>query len=86
MEKHVVIGDVMDLIWNTTEKGFRYRVENRRYGKVILFPVGKYAKIMGYAPTEKEILETKDSELINVYRRIDNQNEEWNIQKACSHR
>jgi len=72
------------LDFDKTEKGTRFRIERRKHRDVIVFPVGKHAKIMGYAPTEKEILETKDHELIDIYNRIDNQNNEWKIAREES--
>jgi len=67
-----------------TKKGTRYKIEKRGYRDILVFPVGAAAKINGYAPKEQEILSTNDEEIIEIYKRLDYQNDEYKLRKEMS--
>lgn len=63
--------------FDVTKNGTRYLIEWQRGRQILLFPWGPHAKVLVYAPTEKQILDTCDPEIIDLYRKIDYENEEY---------
>ena len=55
-----------------TKKGIYYRLSNAKNGNTLIL----FHHYNWYPPTEKEILESKDKELIELYKKVDNENEE----------
>lgn len=53
-----------------TKKGTYYRLSNADNGNTLVL----FHHYNWYPPTEKEILETKDIELIEIYRKVDGEN------------
>jgi hypothetical protein len=56
-----------------TKNGSEYCIKINNFGKRLLFLKGG-GFCFWYLPTEKEILETNDNELINIYQRLDGEN------------
>ena len=67
-------GDIL-MGWITTKNGNRYRIVSGKWRDLLLFPQ-YFSGVQGYMPTEKEILDFGDSEIIEIYEKIDHQNEE----------
>ena len=63
-----------------TKKGLYYRLENAKNGDTLIL----FHNYNWYPPTEIEIKNTNDHELIDLYYRIDIQNNEWKIAREES--